>query len=93
MIYYANGSITQEEEMPQSNGQCCLCNRQETQDHIIQCPEATRAKCRLQYINQLQKSHKYLETDYGLINTFCNAIIEWFDTEKATIANYPDKCH
>ena len=37
-------------------------------DHMICCPDKTRAKWRLQYINQLQTRLEYLETDNGLTN-------------------------
>ena len=73
----------------QSKGQCCLCNGQETQDHMIRCPDMTRAKWRLQYINQLRTRLEYLETDDGLINMFWNTLTEWFDTETVTVNKYP----
>jgi len=31
----------------------------------------------------------YLETNFGLMETFCQAVTEWFDNEKVNI----DKCH
>lgn len=67
-------SVSLKKRRYQSNEQCCLCTRQKTRDHIIRCPDATRTKRRIQYINQLRKRLEYLETDYGLVGTLCTAI-------------------
>jgi len=35
----------------------------------------------------------YLETDFGLIETFCHAATDWFDNEKVNIDMHPVKYH
>jgi len=60
---------------------------------MIRCLDRSRAKRRLQYINQLRKRLEYLVTDDGITNTLCTTITEWFDTEKVIITNYHQQYH
>ena len=60
---------------------------------MIRCLNRSRAKWRLEYINQLRKRLIYLETEDGVTNTLCTAITEWFDTEEVISSNYEPKYH
>ena len=77
----------------QLNDQCCLCGKEETRDHMIRCNDATRLQWRRKYIRLIRHRLEYLETDVGLMETFCQAVTEWFDHEKVNIDKYPVKYH
>jgi len=55
---------------------------------MIRFLDRSRAKWRIQYIQQLRNQLDYLETDAGVTNTLCTAITQWFDTEQVTIKKY-----
>ena len=63
-------------------------------DHnMIRCNDATRLKWRRKYIRLIKQRMEYLETDFGLMETFCHAVTYWFDNEKVNIDKYPVKYH
>ena len=68
----------------QFNDQCCLCGREETRDHMIRCKDETRLKWRRKYIRLIRQRMEHLETDFGLKEMFCNAVIDWFQDERST---------
>ena len=65
-------------EMANSSS-CCLCEQQETRDHMIQCPAQSQIKWIIKTIATLQKRMEKLNTRFDLKNTMCWAIAEWFE--------------
>ena len=70
-----------------------LRKRRNERPYEIRCNDATRLKWRRKYIRLIKHRMEYLETDFGLMETFCQAVTEWFDNEKVDIDKYPVKHH
>ena len=77
----------------QAYDSCCLCEQQETRDHMIHCPALSERKWRIKTITILQKQMKQLNTKFDLKNTMCCAIAEWFETGHMPLYKYPEKFH
>jgi hypothetical protein len=72
----------------QSQDTCCLCQQTETREHMIVCSHVSRHKWRIKFIQALRTRMKQLKTQAGILDTFCSALTEWFDSQKVTPSKY-----
>ena len=77
----------------QAHDSWCLCEQQETRDHMIHCPVQFRIEWWIKTMTTLRKRMKQLDTKFKLENTMCCAIAEWFETGHVPLYKYPEKFH
>ena len=77
----------------QAHDSCCLCGMSETRDHMLLCKGESRRKWRIKTIDELQKRMKTIDTKFGVENTICSAISDWFETGKVLAEDYPEEYH
>ena len=60
---------------------------------MLRCKGGSRQKWRIKTIDELRKRMKKIDTKFGVENTMCSAISEWFETGKVLVEEYPEEYH
>ena len=77
----------------QGHDSCSLCGKEETTDHMIFCDHPSWLKLRCRYITALRAWLKKVNTNAGLLDTFCSAISDWFGYGAVDLCKYPAHYH
>ena len=60
---------------------------------MLLCKGESRRKWRIKTIDELRKRMKTIDTKFGVENTICSAISDWFETGKVLAEDYPEEYH
>ena len=60
---------------------------------MLLCKGESRRKWRIKTIDELRKRMKTIDTKFGVENTICSAISDWFETGKVLVDEYPEEYH
>ena len=77
----------------QPHDRCCLCGAPETTKHLFTCTAPSRIQWRIRLISSLRRCMLRYSTCPGLMDTLCNVLTDWLDTQTVSIDKYPVKYH
>ena len=77
----------------QDTGRCCLCQAQETSEHMISCNHSTKRQWWLRIVTKIKERMTHYNPDESLIDVFCSCITDWLDTGSVVNTKYHLRYH
>ena len=72
-----------------SKNTCPICKSEETSEHLLRCNHKSRVKWRWKLVKDLHRKLTNTITGYVVIKTMAIAAMEWLDTGRVCIQQYP----